>query len=83
MGSEMCIRDRISEDMAELLAKVNGLVEEYSAAYSSYINSIGEDRLGDHAYTTFPTDTLQVTDVLYEFMDLQQNWENLLACLVR
>tara|TARA_B100001123_G_C15302106_1_gene1021394 strand:- start:1401 stop:2165 length:765 start_codon:yes stop_codon:yes gene_type:complete len=71
----------ISEDMAELLAKVNGLVEEYSAAYSSYINSIGEDRLGDHAYTTFPTDTLQVTDVLYEFMDLQQKLGELTSML--
>jgi len=71
----------ISEDIAELLGKVNELVEEYAAAYSSYINSIVDDIEGDHLYIPLAMERLQITDVLYEFMDLQQKLGELTALL--
>ena len=68
-------------DMAELLGKVNELVEEYASAYSSYINSIVDDPQRGYLYTSLVADTLQVTDVLYEFMDLQQKLGELTTIL--
>lgn len=70
-----------SNDTAELLGKVNELVEQYASAYSTYINSIATDESGIDQYTTFVNDTLQVTDVLYEFMDLQQKLGELTTIL--
>ena len=69
-----------SDDMAELLGKVNELVEQYASAYSLYINSIVTES-ETYQHTAFANDTLQITDVLYEFMDLHQKLGELTTML--